>query len=322
VNETVLVLGGALPAAGRAVLERAGLRVIETAPYLSRAAARAAMQTYRPAGVIVRLLEDVLDAAAMQAGGRLRVIAKHGVGTDEIDVQAANEFGIPVAITTGSNGQSVAEHALAMILALAKDFVRQDPHVRAGVWDKGLYHGRELRGQRLGLVGFGLIGQTVARMAASLGMRVHAFDPYVPDSTFKDVAHRETDLDALLVSSDIVSLHCPLTPETRGLIDARRLGLMKPTAYLVNTARGAVVDEAALVDALEGGRLAGAGLDSFAAEPPDPDNRLFRLANTIVTPHVAGVTIDAKRAVSIQAAENVVAILRGSELEPRFLVHA
>ncbi len=321
-NDTVLVLGGALNVEGRAVLEHAGLLVIETRPYPSQAATIEAMRTYRPAGVIVRGIEGALDAVAMQAGGRLRVIAKHGVGTDDIDVRAAHELGISVAITTGANSQSVAEHAFAMILALAKDLARQDAHVRAGAWDKDRYHGRELRGQVLGLVGFGATGQALARMAAPLGMEVHVFDPYVAESVFGDVARRATDLDALLGDADFVSLHCPLTPETRGLVDARRLGLMKPTAYLVNTARGEVVDESAVVEALERGRLAGAGLDSFAAEPPDPGNPLFRLANTIITQHVAGVTVDARRAVSVRAAENVVAILGGSELPPRFLVHA
>jgi D-3-phosphoglycerate dehydrogenase / 2-oxoglutarate reductase len=322
VNGTVLVLGGALAVEGRAVLEQAGLRVIETRPYPSQAATMEAMRTHRPAGVIIRGIAGVLDGAAMQAGGRLGVVAKHGVGTDDIDVRAANELGIPVAVTTGANSQSVAEHAFAMILALAKNLLRQDALVRAGPWDKERYQGRELRGQVLGLVGFGATGQALARMAAPLGMEIFVFDPYVPDSAVNNVARRATDLDALLAGADLVSLHCPLTAETRGLIDARRLGLLKPTAYLVNTARGEVVDEAALAEALAGGRLAGAGLDSFAAEPPDPDNPLFRLANTIVTPHVAGVTVETKRAMSVRAAENVVAILGGAELPPRFLVHA
>jgi D-3-phosphoglycerate dehydrogenase len=155
-------------------------------------------------------------------------------------------------------------------------------------------------------------------MAKALGMEISAFDPHTPAEAFEGVT-RETDLDKLLANADIVSLHCPLTPETRDLIDSRRLGLMKRGAYLVNTARGEVVDEAALIAALKSGHLAGAGLDSFAVEPPEKDNPLFSLPNTIVTPHVAGVTLDAKRAMSVIAAEHVLATLRGETLHPRFL---
>ncbi|EPE95905.1 hydroxyacid dehydrogenase [Rhizobium grahamii] len=267
----------------------------------------------------MRLLADLLGAEEMQAGGKLRHIAKHGVGTNDIDVKAATALGTPVSMTTGSNGHSVAEHALALIMALVKDLPRQDALIRDGIWDKNQYNGRELRGQRLGLVGFGFIGQTLARMAGAIGMIVSAFDPHTPGHAFHDGVTRETDLDTLIANSDIVSLHCPLTPETQNLIDARRIRLMKRGALLINTARGEVVDEKALISALEDGHLAGAGLDSFAVEPPGIDNPLFRLPNTLVTPHVAGVTLDAKRAVSIMSAENVLAAFDGKTLEPRFL---
>lgn len=318
-DQTVVVLGGDLAPEGRAVLEEAGITVVATEPYPDRPAVFAIMEAHRPDGVIVRLIADLLGSHEMEAGGRLRHIAKHGVGTNDIDVQAATRLGIPVSITAGSNGQSVAEHALALMLALVKDLTHQDGLIRDGVWDKNRYHGRELRGQQLALVGFGFIGQTVARMAQALGMTVSAYDPHAPDAAFSDGILRESDLDRLLAQADIVSLHCPLTPETRNLIDARRIALMKRGAYLVNTARGEVVGEEALIEALQTGQLAGAGLDSFAIEPPDPDNPLFKLPNTIVTPHVAGVTLDARRAMSVCAAENVLKTLRGEELSPRYL---
>jgi D-3-phosphoglycerate dehydrogenase len=317
-QRTVLVLGGELAPEGREVLEKEGVKVVQTKPYIDRATVIALMKEHRPQGAIIRLLADVLGPEEMTSGGKLRHIAKHGVGTNDIDVKAAAELGIPVSMTTGSNGISVAEHALALIMALVKDFSRQDALIRSGTWDKGQYQGRELRGQRLGIVGFGFIGQTLGRMAKALGMEISAFDPHTPAEAFEDVT-RETDLDKLLANADIVSVHCPLTPETRDLIDSRRLGLMKRGAYLVNTARGEVVDEAALIAALKSGHLAGAGLDSFAVEPPDKDNPLFSLPNTIVTPHVAGVTLDAKRAMSVIAAEHVLATLRGETLHPRFL---
>lgn len=318
-EKTVVILGGELAPEGRVLLEEAGASVIATPPYIDRQAVIEIMKAHKPDAVIVRLLADLLGPEEMQAGGKLRHIAKHGVGTNDIDVKAATVLGIPVSMTTGSNGHSVAEHALALIMALVKDLPRQDALIRNGIWDKNQYRGRELRGQRLGLVGFGFIGQTLARMAGVIGMIVSAFDPHAPDSAFHDGVCRETDLDTLLANADIVSLHCPLTSETQNLIDARRIGLMKQGAFLINTARGEVVDENALIAALEEGHLAGAGLDSFAVEPPGINSPLFRLSNTLVTPHVAGVTLDAKRAVSIMAAENVLAAFDGRTLEPRFL---
>lgn len=318
----VVVLGGELAPEGRAMLDAAGLAVVETGPYLDAGAVQAVLAAHRPEAVIVRLLAQRLDGAAMARAPELKLIAKHGVGTDDIDIAAARALGIPVAVAAGANGHSVAEHALGLILALVKDFARQDELIRAGTWDKGLYHGRELRGQRLGLVGLGFIGGTLARMAAAIGMDVVAFDPYAPDGAFGETVRREADLDRLLAESDVVSLHCPLTEATRNLIDKRRLGLMRRGAYLVNTARGEVVDEAALADALWSGHLAGAGLDSLAQEPPAPDNPLLVLPNVIVTPHVAGVTLDAKRQVSIISAQSVIDVLAGRPLAPRFLVRA
>ncbi|MDP9811588.1 D-3-phosphoglycerate dehydrogenase [Rhizobium tibeticum] len=318
-EKTVVILGGELAPEGRALLEEAGASVIATPPYIDRQAVVEIMKAYTPDAVIVRLLADLLGSEEMQASGKLRHIAKHGVGTNDIDVKAATALGIPVSMTPGSNGHSVAEHALALIMALVKDLPRQDGLIRDGIWDKNQYRGRELRGQRLGLAGFGFIGQTLARMAGAIGLIVSAFDPHAPDSAFHDGVCRETDLDTLLANSDIVSLHCPLTSETQNLIDARRIRLTKQGAFLINTARGEVVDENALIAALEEGHLAGAGLDSFAVEPPGIDNPLFQLSNTLVTPHVAGVTLDAKRAVSIMAAENVLAALDGRTLGPSFL---
>jgi D-3-phosphoglycerate dehydrogenase len=318
-DKTVIVLGGELAPEGLSALVAAGATVVTTAPYLDRQAVIEIMKAHRPDAVIVRLLQDVLGAEEMAAGGKLGHIAKHGVGTNDIDIKAATKLNISVSVTTGSNGHSVAEHALALIMALAKDLPRQDALIRDGVWDKNQYRGRELRGQQLGIVGFGFIGQTLAKMARVIGMEVTAFDPFTPDSAFVSGASRATDLDALLAASDIVSLHCPLTPDTVKLIDARRIRLMKHGAFLINTARGEVVDEVALTMTLEEGRLGGAGLDSFAIEPPGPDNPLFQLPNTLVSPHVAGVTLDAKRAVSVMAAQNVLAVLDGKTLEPRFL---
>jgi len=198
-EKTVVILGGELAPEGRSLLEEAGASVIATPPYIDRQAVIETMKAHRPDAVIVRLLADLLGSEEMQAGGRLRHIAKHGVGTNDIDVKSATALGIPVSMTTGSNGHSVAEHALALIMALVKDLPRQDALIRDGIWDKNQYKGRELRGQRLGLVGFGFIGQTLAKMAGAIGMTVSAFDPHAPDSAFGDevtdriVDHRRGD---------------------------------------------------------------------------------------------------------------------------------
>lgn len=309
---TIVTIGGRMAAEGLAMLENAGVACISTEPYPGKAEVMALVEKHQPAALVVRLVE-LVDRDMMVASRNLRIVAKHGVGTNDIDVAAAKALGIPVIMATGANAHSVAEHALGLILALTKDFRRQDGHIRNGLWDKKLYAGRELRGQKLGLVGFGLIGQILARMVAPIGMLVAAYDPFAPDEAFADGVVRAKSLDAVLADSDVVSLHCPLTEGTRGLLGAREIALMKPTAYLVNTARGEVVDEPALIVALRAGRIAGAGLDSFAEEPP-VESPLWQLPNVLLTPHVAGVTEDARRAVSIMTATNVLAFLRGELL--------
>lgn len=313
----IATLGTQIAPEGVAILEQAGASLIATPAYPSRADLLALLARHNPDALIIRLIEH-LDGELMDAAPNLKLIAKHGAGTNDIDIAAAAARNIPVIMATGANAHSVAEHALGLILALTKDFAAQDRHIRAGRWDKKLYAGRELRGQKLGLVGFGLIGQILARMAQPLGLLVAAYDPYAPDSAF-DGMTRVTDLDALLATSDIVSLHTPLTTATRGLINASRIALMQPHALFINTARGEVVDEPALTAALAAKKIAGAGLDSFAEEPPQR-SPLWDLGNVILTPHVAGVTEDAKRAVSTLTAQNVLHVLRGEAVEPRYFV--
>ncbi len=314
---TIVVLGGDLAPAGRAAAEARAVAVIATEPYPTPEVVVATLGEHRPAAIVVRLVAEQLGEPVMRAGGALGLIVKHGVGTDDIDIEAARRLGIPVAITAGVNATSVAEHAFAGMLAFAKDLVGQDRLVRSGVWDKARYHGREVSGQTLGVVGFGAIGRKLAGYAQAFGMRVLAHDPLASAPMHGvDMA----DLDTLLAASDYVSLHCPLTPATLNLIDRRRIGLMRSHAVLINTARGGVVDEAALIDALRAGRLAGAVADCFAAEPPAADNPLLELPNTLVSPHIAGVTIDAKAAVSVCAATLAADWLDGRKPDPYYLV--
>ncbi|MDC7785034.1 hydroxyacid dehydrogenase [Rhodoplanes sp. TEM] len=315
---TVVTLGSQIANEGVALLRDAGASLVATEAFPSKDEMIAVLDRHRPDAVMVRLVPR-LDEDVMRAAPTLKVIAKHGVGCDDIDVAAARRLGIPVMIATGCNAQSVAEHALAMMLALVKDLERQTALMRSGRFDKSLYRGRELRGMRLGLVGLGQIGRSFAAMAAAIGMVIEAYDPFAPDAAFVPPIARATDLDALLARADVVSLHCPLTETTRGLLGAREIGLIRPGAWLINTARGEVIDEAALAAALRSGAIAGAGIDSFAAEPPPADHPFLHLPNVIATPHVAGVTDDAKREVSLQTARNVLSVISGGAPDPRYL---
>jgi D-3-phosphoglycerate dehydrogenase len=250
----------------------------------------------------------------------LRVVAKHGAGYDSVDVAAATEAHVPVLIAAGANAYSVAELTIALILALGRDLVRLDGRLKAGAWDKWHYSGRELRGRTLGLVGFGAIARHVAQMARALGLEVQAFSRRI-EAIDPALARPVASLDALIATSDILSLHCPLVPETRQMINAGSLGRMKPGALLINTARGGLVDEVAVTAALHAGTLAGAALETFAPEPPKPDNPLFEAPNLIVTPHIGAHTAEAEEQMGLIAAENIIAVLTGAKLDPANLVN-
>ncbi|WP_245413568.1 hydroxyacid dehydrogenase [Mangrovicella endophytica] len=254
-----------------------------------------------------------LSAAAITAAPRLRVIAVHGVGTDAVSIDAASGRGIPVVNTPGANTQSVAEHAIGLIFALAKALPAGDQSVRRG--DHAFRyeaHFTELAGKTFGIVGLGGIGRATAALARALGLRTIGFSARRSDEDFAAAGvERSPSLDALLAASDFVSLHLSLTPETRGLIGARELGLMKPSAFLINTARGGLIDEAALSEALTAGQIAGAGLDVFVSEPLSPQSPLAALKNVVLSPHSAGSTEEALRRMACAAADQVVDVLAG-----------
>jgi phosphoglycerate dehydrogenase-like enzyme len=234
------------------------------------------------AGLIVGV--DPVTARVLEAGP-LRVVVKYGSGMDNIDVSAAEALGIRVSSTPGANSRSVAELAIALLLALARNVPRHDQNVREGSWSR--ITGIELAGKRLGVVGYGAIGREVARIAQGLDMQVVAHDPLVEDADVPLIS-----LDELYATSDAVSLHLPLTAETRGMVGAQELAAMKPTTFLVNTARGGLVDEDALADALRSGRLAGAALDGFEHEPLE-ESPLKELDNVVLSPHAGAATHDA-----------------------------
>ncbi len=254
-----------------------------------------------------RVTREVLVAA-----GRLDVVARAGAGLDNIDVPAATEAGVVVTYAPEQNAISVAELSMGILLGLARRIPSADRSTRAGGWERQAFTGVELYGKTLGVIGFGRIGFLLAMRARAFGMRVLAYDPYVsPDAvTVVESGAELVVVDDLLARSDVVSCHLPSTPETRGFFDAQRFATMKSTAFFLNLARGEVVDEDALADALRGGRIAGAGLDVRAVEPPAPSG-LNELENLILTPHVAAFTDEAQERVIAAVCRDVANVLGG-----------
>ena len=293
---------------------------------LARLAARAAVVRGTPetlpgadAAIIGR---STVDAAFIErAGPRLKLVIRHGIGYNTMDVPTATRYGVLAANTPDAPTESTAEHAVGMLLAIAKTIVRSDMTLRAGrPWTLAELRGTEVRGRTLGVVGCGRIGRRVAEICAlGLQMRVVVFDPYLPPGARLPTGVTTADsLAALLAQADFLTLHTPLMPETYRLIGERELRLLPRGAYLVNVSRGAVLDEAALIRALEDGHLAGAALDVFDPEPPLPENPLLRMPNVVVTPHVASNTDKGLWNMSMSVVEQVLQVLAGER--PTFLI--
>ena len=259
---------------------------------------------------IVRGRSQVDAAALRSAAPRLRVVGRAGVGVDNIDVGAARELGISIVTAPEASTTSVAELTIGLMLALARDISAADAALRRGEWPKASLIGEELEGKTLGLVGFGRIGRAVAARAKAFGMVLAAFDPFLDDDAIRAAGASPVTLETLLAVSDYVSLHLPLTTETRGLLGRTAIGRMKSGARLVCAARGGLIDEAALRQALDDGRLAGAALDVFAQEPPS-DLALLRHPRVVATPHLGAQTVEAQARVALEIVYNVLAALRG-----------
>ncbi len=249
------------------------------------------------------------------AHGRIKIVARTGVGVDasRVDLDAAREFRVWVSNQPGSNSAAVTELVFAQMLSLVRHTHAANIAVREGRWgDYTKFVGTEMAGKMLGIVGMGNIGSRVALRARAFEMDFMVYDPYIPGASITAMGGRMVALDDLLAQSDFVTIHCPRNDETNGMIDARRLALMKPTAILVNAARGGIVDEEALYDALIRRSLAGAALDAMATEPPSPDHPLFTLDNVLLTPHIGGGTEEASARGEWGAAEDVIRVLEGN----------
>ncbi len=295
----------------RAALESAGCTVVD-APVAGPLPIDDLIPLLRDADAVVAS-SDPYNRRVFSECPHLKVVSRCGVGYDSIDVSAATESGVVVTITPGAMTEAVADYAFALILAIARKIPQGDALMRSGGW--GEYPGVLVYGKTLGLVGFGAIGRGTARRAVGFGMRILAYDPaWAPpaDGQAADIPGVEfVGLDELLAESDFVSLHAPATPETRGMFDADRFGQMKKSAYFINTARGALVNEPDLIQALTEGVIAGAAIDVYTKEPVSPDDPLRTAPNCVLTPHNAFNAVEAAALMSQRSAENVLAVRRG-----------
>jgi D-3-phosphoglycerate dehydrogenase len=298
----VLVTGADLAPQALALLE--GHEVVYAGKTPTEDGLIALCKTHDPVAIIVRY--GKVGPAVMDAAPSLQVISKHGSGTDTIDKVAAKARGIEVVAAVGANAAAVAEQALALLLACAKSVVQLNARMHAGHWDKATHKSLELGGRTVGLLGLGAIGQRFAKMADAMGMRVIGFDPY---ATNLPAYIQSVDLDTIWRESDAISLHCPLTDDNRGLIDAQTLAKCKPGVVIVNTARGGLINEADLLAAVRSGQVASAGLDSFAAEPMSAGHPFQGQERIVLSPHIGGVTSDAYVNMGVGAAKNLLAVL-------------
>lgn len=263
------------------------------------------VKEHDPIAIIVRY--GRITPAIIDAAKSLQVISKHGSGIDTIDQVAAKARGIHVCAASGANAAAVAEHAITLILGCAKSLVPLDRRMHAGHWDKSTHKSLELEGRTLGLVGLGAIGQRVAAIAHAMGMQVIGFDPFAKNLPSYI---QTTTLENIWQQSDVISLHCPLTEENRNLINANVLSKCKDGVVIVNTARGGLIDEPALVQALRSGKVRAAGIDSFSQEPPPADHVFFNEPGLLLSPHIGGVTSDAYVKMGCGAAQNILNILK------------
>lgn len=268
---------------------------------------------------MIEMLQDIdgaivgvvpMTARVLEKSPRLKVVSMHGVGVDHIDLEAASRLGIVIANCPGANDQAVADLAIGLMIAIARQIPRADRSLRQQQW--GRHSGSELWGKTLGLIGYGRIGRGVAKRALGFDMQILVYDPYVLPEQVEFSEVKLTSFEEVIQSADFISLHAALTPETRAMIGESQLKLMKPGAYLINTARGGLVDETALYQALRDRRIAGAALDVFVDEPP-LDSPLLQLENVVVTPHIGAHTQEAIERMGVMAAQNVILTLQGGQ---------
>ena len=311
--------------AGRLQFADMGLGVLDSAPNVvyeplsARTSVLDAHHLDRFHGVLVVTAQ--VTAESLVRSGNLLAFSRVGVGYDQVDIAACTASDVAVLIAAGAVDRSMAEATVGWMIALTHHMLVKDRMVRTGRWNRSQYMGRELRDRTFGAIGFGGIARATAQLLGTFGMKQPlAYDPYLDEGTAQTLGVRLVDLDTLLASSDFVSLHCPLNDETRGLVGARELAKMKPDSYLINTSRGGLVDEDALLDALAAGRISGAAIDCFAEEPVSHPERWSRLDNVLLAPHCLGWTDELFRDMGRAACLGIVDLAQGKR--PRGVVNA
>lgn len=314
-GKTVVITAKELASPGMEVLENAGCKLVFVRDGTVQSLL-AAMQQEPVHGILCR---SQCPGEVLRANPALQIVSRHGVGYDSVDVATASALGIPVTIAAGANAQSVAELVFGLLGAVARDLVGHTGRIRGNVWERA-GAGMQLQGKTMGIVGLGFIGSKVAALAQAYGMNVVAYD--IRDrSGIAPGVELVGSLQELLRRADVVSLHTPRTPQTEGMMDAAAFGLMRQGAVLINTARGEVVDEAALHAALASGQLRGAGFDVHAFERPEPGNPLRQLPNVVMSPHIGAQTDTALQQVARVAAQNIIDLFEGKPLLPEFCVN-
>ncbi|MEJ0068486.1 MAG: hydroxyacid dehydrogenase [Pseudomonadota bacterium] len=308
-RKRVLISKALAPAGWNIVKQRDDVEAIPYPPNIAAPALHALLPDVN--GIILSLTR--FGAPELAVAPRMEVVARIGVGFDTVDVPALTARKIPLMTVGLANAPSVAEQAFSLLFALAKRNAQHDAAVRAGTWrDQLTVYPSDFLEKTILIVGFGRIGTRVAKRALAFEMRTLVYDPYIPAHVLSAAGCEPVaDLDAAVAQADFITVHCPKNAETTSLFDAKRLARMKPTAYLVNTARGGIVNEADLAAALTAGKLAGAGIDVFEREPVDTNHPLLKLPNVIVSPHIAGVTVESLDRMAVAAVENTLSVLDG-----------
>jgi D-3-phosphoglycerate dehydrogenase / 2-oxoglutarate reductase len=298
-------------------LAESGLDILRAAPdveldYRSGLKGEELLAAVRESDALITRSGTAVTPELVNAGTRLRIIGRAGVGLDNVDVDACTQRGILVINAPTANIMSATEHTMAMMLALCRNIPEAHASVKRGEWTRSKFMGIELDGKTLGIIGLGRIGTRVTARARGFNMRVIAYDPYIADSVFERVNAQRVTLDQLLAQADVITVHTPMTDETRALIGAAEIAKMKDGVIVLNIARGGIYDEQALAGALNSGKIAGAAIDVYEDEPPGKDHPLLNAKNAILSPHIGANTIEAQDRVAVQTAEMVVEALRGS----------
>lgn len=319
-SKTILVTGPAIDPIASEVIAEKGYQIQHTPPYATSENISEILKGTGAVGIISRM--GRLDANVMDLVPQLKVISKHGVGVDNIDLIAAAQRDIPVLVATGANAVSVAEHAITLLLATVKRVLPLDEGLRAGRWEKPGFSGVELAGSTLGLLGMGSIAQATGHIATGLGLELIGYDPFANDDVFEKANVRRCQtIEELFEGSNTLSLHCPLNDQTREIVNAKTINRMQKGSYIINTARGGLIDESALLRAIQNDHLAGAGLDTFAVEPPVADHPFLGEPRMVLTPHIGGVTREASARVAMDAVQGIFQILEDKPIAPERVVN-